>query len=153
MNLNEILEHFGKKIVKTSLANLTQKGKIDTGALYSSVEYSVDEPDPGEPELSFKMKDYGKFVDKGVSGLAVKRKTPYSYGSLSGNGDFLTSLKAWCLRHGMEEGFAYYIRKRIFLEGIKPTYWFTKAYNKEIKDIDKAIDEWMEELDFVEDDE
>lgn len=141
MTLNELLKEIGDKVVSRAKNNLTSKGKVSSGGLLNSIKASVE-----EEQLSFEMKEYAKFIDKGVSGTKVKRKGTFTYRNsprTNSNGQFIKNLQEWCKIKGIEPGLAYVIRKNIIERGIKATYFFTNAYNVETKDLDRLIDEWM----------
>lgn len=74
----EVLQQFGKYVVTQSRSALTKKKKTLSGSLYDSLQYIVEDTEDGL-KVSFNMNDYGKFVDKGVSGKEEKHNTPYSF--------------------------------------------------------------------------
>ena len=157
MTLGDILDEAGFKIVNLSLDNLSKAGKVDTGGLYGSVKYVVNDVN-NEPYLTFEMDTHGKYLDQGVSGRNKKRGKSKSEVWPGGTSKGYTNkmppikdLKGWCKRNLGDENLAYVISQHIWSEGIKATYWFTKAYNAGIKDMDKLIDDWIDELDLDED--
>jgi len=66
-NVENYLHSLGKYIVKQSRTMLTKAKKNVNKDLYNSIEYKVV-PNADGFSLQFYMLDYGKFVDKGVSG-------------------------------------------------------------------------------------
>ena len=106
--LERYLNSFGKSVVKQSKELLVQDKKVVTGALLNSIKYNIVKTSNGY-NVQFSMLDYGKFMDKGVSGVGgtmyketdkykpskkevtytgertftdfkgIKRKSPYSY--------------------------------------------------------------------------
>ena len=68
--LERYLNSFGKQIVKQAKENLSAADK--KGALANSIDFFVIRKG-GTVTVRFKMANYGKFVDKGVSGNKVKR--------------------------------------------------------------------------------
>lgn len=158
--LNDILKDFGEDIVKSSLDNLGKDGRLDTGKLYKSVKFVVLEPDEDVPQLTFEMESYGKYLDQGVSGTKKKRGAGkievWPGGTMKGYTTKMPPIKnleEWGKRNMGESGLGYVLSKHIFEQGIKATYWFTKAYNKHTKNMDKAIDEWFDEVGFFDEDE
>ena len=89
-NIERYLTSFGKYIVKQARTNLSKKRKNVNKALYNSISFRVDEDAKGF-SLKLFMLDYGKFVDKGVSGNKQiqdyttydgrKVESPYKYRS------------------------------------------------------------------------
>ena len=62
---------FGKYVVENSKQNLVDKGKNSSSSLYESIRYKISEG--GDfTGLEIWMEEYGKFQDKGVSGVKVK---------------------------------------------------------------------------------
>lgn len=68
--LERYLNSFGKQIVKQAKENLSKADK--KGALENSIDFFVIKKG-GSITVRFKMKSYGAFVDKGVSGTGTKR--------------------------------------------------------------------------------
>ena len=69
-SLERYLKSFGSQVVKEAKGNLSAAGK--GGALENSIDFFVIRKG-GTVTVRFKMANYGKFVDKGVSGNKVKR--------------------------------------------------------------------------------
>jgi len=67
-NLSNVLNAFGKRVVKESKTALTKKKKNASKALYNSINYTFKES-KNSFQLSINMEDYGKFIDKGVKGV------------------------------------------------------------------------------------
>ena len=66
-NVENYLHSLGKYVVKQSRTMLTKAKKNVSKDLYNSIKYEVISDDDNFI-LQFYMVDYGKFVDKGVSG-------------------------------------------------------------------------------------
>jgi hypothetical protein len=133
--VRESLEEFSKYVVKQSRANLTKGGKNSTKELYNSLgsEITVSKNSFG---LDFLMADYGKFQDQGVSGKIKKYNTPFAYK------DKMPPAKAfdkWIIKKGIaprvkgkfvsRESLKFAIARSVFLNGIKPSLFFTKPFN------------------------
>ena len=75
--VKNVLENFGRYLVKESRKNLTRKGKRDRSKLYNSLDYNL-RVGPNSFEFDFLMEDYGDFVDQGVKGTKSSFKAPRS---------------------------------------------------------------------------
>lgn len=159
--LQEALERFAKEVVAKAQSNLTMQRRNVTGNLSKSLDYDLKASKSGDSfSLSLFMQGYGEFIDKGVSGIKKKYNTPYSYKSkMPPRG----ALDKWAVRKGIrgirdEKGrfisrksLIYLIQRSIYQKGIKPSYFFSKAFRLEYKrlpnDIRKAfqldVDEFM----------
>ncbi len=153
-NVKQELTTFAKYIVKQSRTNLT-KGKHNvSGDLYDSVDYELI-VSKNSYSLTFWMEDYADFQDKGVSGTDQKFDTPYSYKASSNllgfelaTGTFAKWAKFKGIRFrdaggrfkkgGYKSlGIAIAISKK--KEGIKPTHFFTKPFEKAFHDLPADI--------------
>ena len=92
------------------------------------------------------MEDYGKFQDKGVSGIEQKYNTPYSYKSKGGKRGLKgmpppKAFDKWNIKRGLaprDDKGKFLSRKqtnflvalKIFKKGIKPSLFFTKPFEK-----------------------
>jgi len=151
--LKEAFERFGVSVVDKAKQNLKSSGKISTGALRDSIEYDFKESKSGASfEFSFLMEEYGEFQDKGVSGIKKKYNTPYSYKSKMPPRGVLDK---WVVRKGLKgirddkgrfisrKSLVYLIQRSLYNKGIKPSYFFSKAFKLEFRrlpsDIRKAF--------------
>lgn len=127
------LENFSKYVVQQSRTNLTKGGKNSSKKLYDSLGYDLN-VSKNSLSVDFKMEDYGKFQDSGVSGKIRKFNTPFSYK------DKMPPTRAfdkWIVKKGIaprskgkflsRESIKFAIAKSVFLNGIKPSKFFTKA--------------------------
>ena len=85
--LERYLNSFGKYVVQQARTNLTKRKKNVTKDLYNSIKFNVVKTANGY-EIDFSMIDYGKFVDKGVSGAGGEIKTGKNKGNYSGSNKF-----------------------------------------------------------------
>ena len=145
-SLERYLKSFGKQVVKEAKGNLSAAGK--GGALENSIDFFVIRKG-GTVTVRFKMANYGKFVDKGVSGNKVKRsfqdykgKTETSPFKYTTKGPPIDILSKWVKRkgikgHGMKKGrdkntgryisgLAIYISHKIKVRGIQGISFFQK---------------------------
>ena len=81
--LERYLNSFGKSVVKQSKQILQQDKKVVTGALLNSIKYNIVKTSNGY-NVQFSMLDYGKFMDKGVSGAGGEIKTGNNKGTYTG---------------------------------------------------------------------
>ena len=156
MSVRSELDAFGKYVVKQSRANLTRKKKKDTGELYKSLDYDLFvSKTEASFSLSFKMVDYGDFIDKGVKGVASSTKapnSPYKFGTGSGKKGGLTSgIDQWVSRKRIQfkdrqsgkfmsyKQTAFLIRRSIWFKGIETTNFFTKPLEDAFKRLPDAL--------------
>jgi hypothetical protein len=93
------------------------------------------------------MEDYGVFQDAGVSGKKKKYNTPYSYKSK------MPPPKAfdkWIVRKGLSprtsggqfksrKGLSYASARSVFMNGIKPSLFFTKPFEAAYKRLPEEL--------------
>lgn len=134
----EALQEFGKYVVTQSRSALTRKKKTLSGTLYDSLNYVIEKTDTGI-KIAFEMADYGKFVDKGVSGKEKKYNTPYAYTSKKPP---MKPLMEWAkarrFRLRDEKGryakgnyktIGFILQNSIYKKGLKPSMFFTRPFN------------------------
>ena len=150
-NISTELNNFAKYVVKQARTNLTKGSKPfgshnDTKKLYDSLKYQTN-VSKNSFQLSFIMEEYGLYQDKGVSGVKKKYNTPYSYKDKMPNP---TKLDKWIVRKGLalrdkkgkfisRKGLQFIIARGIFMNGIKPSLFFTKPFRKAFSNLDKDI--------------
>mgnify|MGYP006374547939 FL=1 len=156
MSVRAELDAFGKYVVKQSRANLTRKKKKDTGDLYKSIDYELFvSKTEGSFSLSFKMADYGDFIDKGVKGVASSTKapnSPYKFGTGSGaKGGLTNGIDQWVSRKRIQfqdrqsgkfmsyKQTAFLIRRSIWFKGIETTNFFSKPLEDAFKRLPDAL--------------
>ena len=134
------LQKFVKYIVQQSRSNLTNLKKNSSKKLYKSIK--------GESKLFknsfgvyFSMEDYGHFQDKGVNGLVKNQGSEYSFRKGYPSRQMLSNLDKWIIRKGIaprnkdgkfmsRQSLKFAIAKKIFRNGIKPSLFFTKPFEK-----------------------
>jgi hypothetical protein len=132
------LNDFAKYVIQQSRSNLTKQGKNADKKLYNSLDKQI-EVSANSFRLSFLMENYGEFQDKGVSGTKKKYNTPFRYKSkrppLKPIEDWVTK-KRFQFRNKESGKFmsfkstAYLIAGGILKNGIKPSLFFTKPFEK-----------------------
>ena len=146
-NITKELNRFAKYVVSQSRANLTRSKKNASKQLYNSIEYKVKES-KNSFQLEFLMEDYGIFQDKGVSGVKKKYNTPYSYKDKMPP---VKSLDKWIVKRNLKgvrdkngrfvsrKSLQYMIARSIYNNGIKPSLFFTKPFQKAFKNLDEDL--------------
>ena len=149
------IQAFGKYVVQQSRSNLTKQKHNVTRDLYSSLGYSITEKDR-DFFLQFTMDEYGTFLDKGVKGTKSNyienKNSPYSYKNKKPP---MQPLADWAKKRnirlrqyktvdgekvptgkfakGSYKTIGFILQKSIFEKGIRPSFFFTKAFNSAIK--------------------
>jgi hypothetical protein len=93
------------------------------------------------------MEDYGVFQDKGVSGVKKKYNTPYSYTSKMPPP---SKMDKWIVKKGIaprdksgkfisRKSLQFMIARSIYNNGIKPSLFFTKPFEKAFKGLSKDL--------------
>lgn len=139
------LNDFAKYVIQQSRSNLTKGNKNVNKNLYNSLDKEI-EVGANSFRLAFLMEDYGKFQDKGVSGIEQKYNTPYSYKSKGGKRGLKgmpppKAFDKWNIKRGLaprDDKGKFLSRKqtnflvalKIFKKGIKPSLFFTKPFEK-----------------------
>ena len=145
-NVKEELNRFAKYVISQSRANLTRGKKNSSKQLYNSLDSNV-KVSKNSFELSFLMEDYGVFQDKGVSGVKKKYNTKYSYTTKMPPP---SKMDKWIVKKGIaprgkdgkfisRKSLQFMIARSIFNNGIKPSLFFTKPFEKAFKNIDKDL--------------
>jgi len=135
--VQEAIDKFRKYVIQQSRSNLSKQKKNVNKSLYNSIK-GVSKVNKNSISLYFEMLDYGIFQDKGVSGKFKKYNTDFSYKSKMPPSKVFDK---WIVRKGIaprnEKGqfmsrksLSYLIARKIFREGIKPSLFFTKPFEK-----------------------
>ncbi|MDB4541708.1 hypothetical protein N9245_00070 [bacterium] len=158
-NLQAELQAFGKYVVQQSRSNLTKQKRNVSKKLYNSIKYKLKE-NSNNYDLNFIMDEYGTFLDKGVKGAnpsLVKNgkqkggNSPYSYKSKRPP---MQPLANWAKKRNIrlrdEKGrfkkgnyrtIGFILQRSIFAQGIKPSFFFTKAFDSAFKKYPKLLTE------------
>ena len=137
---------FRDTIINEAKANLKSMGKDSTGKLSQSIKGEVKEM-PNSISMYFQMEAYGFFQDKGVSGIKKKYNTEFSYTTKMPPP---SKLDKWIVRKGIaprdkqgklmsRKGLQFAIARGIFMNGIKPSLFFTKPFEKAFKKLPDAL--------------
>jgi hypothetical protein len=137
-NTKEYLNAFAKYVIQQSRSNLTKQGKNVDKKLYNSLDKEI-EVSANSFRMAFLMEDYGAYQDKGVSGTQKKYDTPFSYKSKKPP---LKPIQDWVTKRRFQfrnketgkfmsyKSTAFLITRGIFKNGIKPSLFFTKPFEK-----------------------
>jgi hypothetical protein len=132
------LNDFAKYVIQQSRSNLTKSNKNVNKKLYNSLDADI-EVGANSFRLAFLMEDYGAFQDQGVSGTKRKFNTPFSYKSKRPP---IKPITEWVTKRRFQfknkengkfmsyKSTAFLITRGIFKNGIKPSLFFTKPFEK-----------------------
>jgi hypothetical protein len=137
-NTSKYLNDFAKYVIQQSRSNLTKGNKNVNKNLYNSLDSQI-QVSANSFRLEFLMENYGEFQDKGVSGTKRKYDTPFSYSSKRPP---LKPIEDWVTKRRFQfrnkesgkfmsfKSTAYLIAGGILKNGIKPSLFFTKPFEK-----------------------
>lgn len=152
-----LLNQFALNVVSEAKANAPST----SGALASSLDYEiVIEGDV--IRVLFNGVDYAKFMDKGVQGKDPSKikdgfqkapNSPFKFGSGTGRkGGLRGAIDKWVIRKGLSgvrddkgrfvprKTMVFLISRSIYFTGLRPTMFFTKAFEKHNKNIISKLD-------------
>lgn len=153
VEVKEILDKFGKYLVTQSRANLTRGGSNHTKSLYDSLDYFTNASE-NSFEFEFLMNEHGEYQDKGVRGAGGVRKTTSTFNKRNNKGKLwkinakdspyrftnkmppLGALKNWAEDKGLS---AFAVQRVVYHQGIKPTYFYSKPYEKAYKTLPEEL--------------
>lgn len=156
-NVEEILNAFGKEVLRQSRSNLTRQAKRATSNLYRNIDYDLDAFE-NSFSLDFGMriggrlqKGYMDFVDQGVSGTERKYNTPYTFrNKMPPRKHILDWVNRKRLRlrdpetgrfkKGGQQSLAYLIQRSIFKKGIRPSMFFTRAFENAFRQLPEELE-------------
>lgn len=146
-NVQQELNRFAKYVVAQSRANLTRQKKNASKQLWQSIDYDL-KVSKNSFQLEFLMEDYGIFQDKGVSGTEKKYNTKYSY---TNKMPPPSKLDKWIVKRNLRgvrdkdgkfisrKSLQFMIARSIYKNGIKPSLFFTKPFEKAFKNINEDL--------------
>jgi len=138
------LDKFKRYVVQQSRSNLTKGGKNVNKKLYNSIDGEAISS-KNSLRLAFEMEDYGTFQDLGVKGKTSSAKapnSPYKFGSGTGKKGGLTEgINKWVRARRFQfrdrkgkflsfDSTAFLVTRSIYNKGIKPSFFFTKPFEK-----------------------
>lgn len=139
-NVRKELESFRDMVIKESRNNLKTMRKDTFGKLSKSLKGNI-KVSKNSFEFDFSMEQYGLYQDKGVSGTKKKYNTPYKY---TNKMPPISVFDKWIVKKGIaprnekgqlvsRKGLKFAIAKKIYTQGIKPSLFFTKPFEKYYK--------------------
>lgn len=138
------LDKFKRYVVQQSRSNLTKGDKNVNKKLYNSINGEAISS-KNSLGLYFEMEEYGTFQDLGVKGKKSSAKapnSPYQFGTGRGKKGGLTEgINKWVRARRFQfrdkkgkftsfESTAFIITRSIYNKGIKPSFFFTKPFEK-----------------------
>jgi hypothetical protein len=150
-NSMQELGKMGKEVRRRARIALKARGKVVTGKLYNSIRYeqSVAKDEKSlNLRFSFPGANYWQYVDEGVRGAMSSAKaprSPFRFGSGSGpSGGLRPAIDRWVVKKGIaprgpggqfaaRKSMVFAISRSIYRTGIRPSYFFTNAYDKTLK--------------------
>jgi len=138
------LSIFARNVKKDSIVNL--KDKSTSEKLKDSIDYDL-RVHKQSFSLDFEMEDYGEYQDKGVSGTEKKYNTPFSYRDKKPP---ISAFDKWSVKKGLaprdaggkfqsRESLKYALSNHIFTQGIKPSLFFTKAFERHFRKLPDEV--------------
>lgn len=126
MTLTQALEKIGDNIIKDAKSTLKKQGHLASGKLYNSLKAVVN-----KSELTFELESYARYVDQG--------RLPGKYAPVK-------AIKDWCKVKGIDQSLAYVINRSIYENGIKPSLFFTNAFEAYAENLDEVLDKYTDTL-------
>lgn len=145
-NTQAALTSFKDAVVSKSRQNLASKDKNASGKLSDSLDSELF-VGPKSFGLSFLMEDYGRFQDEGVNGVKKNHGSQYSFMDKMPPP---SKLDGWIVRRGIaprgkdgkflsRDSIKFLIARSIFINGIKPSRFFTNPFEEEFKNLPDEI--------------
>lgn len=143
--VRDMLSRFGSEVVSASRANFIRKNVTGRGS--RSIDYNL-QAFPNSFQLEFSMEDYMEYQDKGVSGKKQTYNTPYRY---TNKMPPASAFDQWSIRRGLSgtrdaqgrfiarKSINYALARHIYNQGIKPSKFFTNAFNQAFRDLPDDI--------------
>jgi len=153
LEVKKALDIFGKSIVKQSRTQLTKQKKNASKDLYNSIDYDL-KVSKNSFELSFKMEDYGQFINDGVVGTEENKtksgglklgKKKFKYKKGIKNKPSWKHFDKWLFSKGISprdkntgrfltrRGVAEAISWGVWTGGLKTTNFFTRPFEVAFK--------------------
>jgi len=142
MNQSELqveLNKFRDYVISQAKANLTRQRKNTSKSLYNSIKGNVKAM-PNSFSMDFTMEEYGFYQDKGVSGVKKKYNTDYKY---TNKMPPAKAFDKWVVKKGLaprdkgkfanRKSLSFAIARSVYINGIKPSLFFTKPFEKAYK--------------------
>lgn len=148
-NLEEALKRFGKVVISQSRTNLTKGKNNASKQLYRSLSYNAKVMQ-NSFEFGFEMEYYGQFQDQGVSGTKKKYDTPFKFKKQPPSDVFVRWAKQKGIKPRNKNGtfmsydtFGYLVARKKLTEGIKPTRFFSKPFEKHYPTLENEMEKYF----------
>lgn len=166
MRVEDVLNTFGKRVIKQSRTNLTKKKKNASNGLYNSLKYNL-KVSQNKYELYFEMEDYGAFVDRGVKGAGGVRKSTSKFKRTNNKGKLWKLKKVtnndfkfgksggispkhftkWAKSKGLSP---FAVAKSVYHTGLETTNFFTKPLENEFNKLpNDLLNGMLGEIDII----
>ncbi len=143
LNTEKALSEYIDIVIASARKNLATQDKNASGSLSKSLKNTGVKFTNNGIEGGVEMNRYGEFIDKGVSGIKKRYATPYSYKSKMPPP---SKLDKWVVRRGIaprdksgkflpRKSVLFLIARGIYRNGIKPSLFLTKPFEKMRKDL------------------
>ena len=143
LNTEKALNEYIDIVIKSARKNLKDKNINASGSLSKSLKNTGVKFTNNGIEGGIEMNRYGEFIDKGVSGIKKKYATPYSYKKKMPPP---SKLDKWVVRRGIaprddkgkflpRKSVLFLIARGIYRNGIKPSLFLTKPFEKMRKEL------------------
>ena len=135
-NVEATLDKFARYVVQQARSNLTRQKRNTSKRLYESLGYDL-RVSSNSFSLSFKMEEYGDYLDKGVSGTKKKYNTPFKY---TNKMPPAKAFSQWAIKKGLsgtrnEKGqfvsrksLQFALARSIYYNGIEPAKFFSRPF-------------------------
>lgn len=146
-NTEEFIRKYGESVAAEMRTRLSNAGKVASGKLYRSIKFNIRQS-VKEFEASWRMTDYGEYVDKGVEGAISGKagdggKSEFKFGKGSKSKQKEKSLKSWMRLKGIPKEKYYIISRNIWAFGITPTNFFTIPTTRRQAQFEKGLEKAM----------
>lgn len=140
--LQKVKAEWGLETVNAIKAKIQQEEAIFSSELLNSIGFTQDDSLDGN--ISFKMIDYGKFIDEGVNGLQQGQGSEYTFkGNWKGTA---LAIEPWATAKGLN---MWALGRSIQDKGIRPRRFFNSVIEARLQnlatDIEQAYLTYLEE--------
>ena len=157
--VEKILNDFAKRVVKMARKNLSTRQKVASGVLHSSLGHEIkwnrkvvaNNLIMGDPDFKWTSAKHGRFINNGVSGTETTYPNASGRFHHLGTGrPMIQSIEKWIARKGIQgrskkgkfitrKSLAFAIAKHVKKVGIKPTNFFTDAFESVYREMSKSF--------------
>jgi hypothetical protein len=153
-NTKIAIDNWANQVVEDAKKNLVSSNAVSSGGLYNSLSNTGTIVGKNSLQVGITMKDYGAFIDQGVSGIKKKYNTDFSYTTKMPPP---SALDGWIVRKGLaprqngkftgrkidsvgfKKSIQFLVARSIFYNGIKPTHFLTDAVKDNVKELPDEI--------------